>query len=448
MSTATLTKKPSKTQAAHERWQEIIASTSFEDEPQWLQERRATAREFFARTDFPTRRDEEWKYVDAAPFANIVLEDKFQQDPNAFVDGIKRFLFDEETCCRLVFVNGRYSDDLSCICDASPGMTVRPFSEILQNDPGLLEKHLGQYADIEANVFVALNTALFADGAYVKIDDEAVCERPLQILFVATAPHGPHVCMPRIIIEAGAGSESTIAESYVSPRPDFYSRNAVTEVVLGPNAKVDHYKQQMESENALHVATMQVQAARDAKFFSHSFAFGGRIARSDANAVMQGENCEVTLNGLYLGMGEQVIDNHTVMDHAMPHCRSFEVYSGILDGKSRGVFNGKIFVREDAQKTDAKQTNRALLLSNEAEIDTKPQLEIFADDVKCTHGATIGQLDEAALFYLRARGIAEADARDILIGAFASDILNNVKVEALQSRLQHELLTRLRRTLD
>jgi Fe-S cluster assembly protein SufD len=193
---------------------------------------------------------------------------------------------------------------------------------------------------------------------------------------------------------------------------------------------------------------MQVLTSRDAKFFSHAFAFGSRVARSDANAVMGGENSEVTLNGLYLGRGEQIIDNHTSMDHAVPHCRSYEIYSGILDGRSRGVFNGKIFVRIDAQKTDAKQTNRALLLSREAEIDTKPQLEIFADDVKCTHGATIGQLDENALFYLRARGIAESDARDILIAAFASDILNNVKVEPLRARLQKELLARLRRTID
>ena len=203
--------------------------------------------------------------------------------------------------------------------------------------------------------------------------------------------------MPRTLIIAGASSEATIAESYVSPHADVYLLNAVTEVVLGSNAKVDHYKQQMESVNAMHVATMQVMAARDSKFFSHAFAFGGRIARSDANAVMQGENCEVTLNGLYLGRGEQLIDNHTVMDHAMPHCRSFEIY---------------------------------------------------ADDVKCTHGATIGQLDEDALFYLRARGIAEEDARDILIGAFASEVLNNVKIEALRVRLQNELLTRLRRALD
>lgn len=448
MSTRTLNRSQNKTAAAHERWLEIIAATSRDGEPQWMQARRESAREVFANAGFPTTRDEEWKYTDPAPMANIVLADGFQTSAEHDIDGVEPFLFDAETCCRLVFVNGEYSEELSCICDVPPGMIAKPISEVLRTQPELLEEHFGQLADVEVNPFVALNTAHFQDGAFVKIEDEAICERPLQILFVATAQAGPRASMPRVLIVAGASSEATITESYVSPDSDVYLRNAVTEVVLGPNAKVDHYKQQMESPNALHVATMQVQTARDAKFFSHSFAFGGRVARSDANAVMQGENCEVTLNGLYLGRGEQLIDNHTVMDHAVPHCRSYEIYSGILDDKSRGVFNGKIFVREDAQKTDAKQTNRALLLSNEAEIDTKPQLEIFADDVKCTHGATIGQLDEAALFYLRARGIAEADARDILIGAFASDILNNVKVDALRSRLHHELLDRLRRTFD
>ena len=448
MSTRTANRLENRTEAAHARWQEIIASLPFEGEPSWLRERRENARAHFERAGFPTTRDEEWKYLDPTPLANIVMADGFQNQSGRDVQGVEPFLYDAETCCRLVFVNGEYSEELSCVCDIPEGMIAKPISEILRTQPELLEKHLGQYANVETNAFVALNTASFEDGVFVQIADEAICNRPLQLLFVTTAEAGPCAVTPRVLIVAGASSEATIVESYVSPHHDVYLTNAVTEIVLGPNAKVDHYKKQGESENALHVATMQVVTSRDAKFFSHAFAFGGRVARSDANAVMQGQNAEVTLNGLYLGRGEQIIDNHTSMDHAVPHCRSFEIYSGILDGKSRGVFNGKIFVRLDAQKTDAKQTNRALLLSREAEIDTKPQLEIFADDVKCTHGATVGQLDENALFYLRARGIAEQDARDILIAAFASDILNNVKVEPLRERLQKELLTRLRRAID
>ena len=456
MSTQIASRSTNRTAAAQARWSEIISQLSFASEPAWLQARRETARVAFERAGFPTTRDEEWKYLDPMPLANIVLADDFQSFGQAQngkqdgkeVSGVEPFLFDAETCCRLVFVNGEYSKELSCICDIPEGMIAKPISEILRTRPELLEKHLATQADVETNAFVALNTATFKDGVFVQIADEAVCTRPLQLLFITTAEAGPRAVAPRVLIVAGASSEATIVESYASPAHDVYLTNAVTEVVLGPNAKIDHYKKQGESENALHVATMQVQTSRDAKFFSHAFAFGSRVARSDANAVMGGENSEVTLNGLYLGRGEQIIDNHTSMDHAVPHCRSYEIYSGILDGKSRGVFNGKIFVRLDAQKTDAKQTNRALLLSREAEIDTKPQLEIFADDVKCTHGATIGQLDEKALFYLRARGIAEEDARDILIAAFASDILNNVKVEALRARLQKELLARLRRTID
>lgn len=446
MSTRTL----SKTEVAHERWQELIAETTTNGQPAWLQERRDRARSIFASTSFPTTRDEEWKYTDPTPMANIAVAEDFRTSSEIDVeriDEIKPFLFDAETCFRLVFVNGEYSEELSCLCDGPSGMIALPISEVLRTQPELLEEHLMRYADEEINPFVALNSALFQDGAFVKVEEEAICKRPLQILFVTTAEAGPRAVAPRVLITAGAGSEATIAESYVSPRDDVYLTNAVTEVVLGPNAKIDHYKQQTESPNAFHVATMQVASARDSEFFSHAFAFGGKVARSDANAVMQGENCEVTLNGLYLGRDRQLIDNHTVMDHAMPNCRSFEIYTGILDDSSRGVFNGKIFVRPDAQKTDAKQSNRALLLSGKAEIDTKPQLEIFADDVKCTHGATIGQLDEDALFYLRARGIPAEDARDILIGAFASDILNNVQIEALRVRLQSELLTRLRRPL-
>lgn len=447
MSTRTL----NKTKAAHERWQELIADIPENGQPAWLRERRENARSIFAKTNFPTTRSEEWKYTNPAPMANIALAEDFQTNSKIDVkrvDEIEPFLFDAEACFRLVFVNGEYSEDLSCLCDAPSGMTALPFSEILRTQPELLEEHFMQHADGEVNPFVALNSSLFQDGAFVKIEEGAVCERPLQILFVTTAEAGPRAVAPRVLILAGANSQSAIAENYVSPHEDVYLTNAVTEVVVGPNAKVDHYKKQLESPNAFHVATMQVVSARDSEFFSHAFAFGGKIARSDANAVMQGENCEVTLNGLYLGRDEQLIDNHTIMDHAVPNCRSFEIYTGILDDSSRGVFDGKIFVRPDAQKTDAKQSNRALLLSRKAEIDTKPQLEIFADDVKCTHGATIGQLDDDALFYLRARGIPEEDARDILISAFASDILNNVRIEPLRVRLQSELLTRLRRPLN
>ena len=220
-----------------------------------------------------------------------------------------------------------------------------------------------------------------------------------------------------------------------------YFTNAVTEVICAENAVIDHYKVQRESHDAFHIATMQVQLARSSNFTSHSIGLGGRLVRNDANAVLGGEGGECTLNGVYLANGRQLMDNHTAIDHAMPHCNSHEVYKGIIDGHARGVFNGKIFVRPDAQKTDAKQTNQTLLLSPDAQIHTKPQLEIFADDVRCTHGATIGQLSADALFYLRARGINKADARALLTYAFASDIVSRIKVEPIRAQLDHALLS-------
>ena len=266
MSTQIANRRTNRTEAAQARWTEIISQLSFAEEPVWLQTRRETARLAFERAGFPTTRDEEWKYLDPTPLANIVLADDFQgfgptqngKQDGKEVSGVEPFLFDAETCCHLVFVNGEYSAELSCISDIPEGMMAKPISEILRTRPELLEKHLATQADVETNAFVALNTATFQDGVFVQIADEAVCTRPLQLLFVTTSEAGPRAVAPRVLIVAGVSSEATIIESYVSPSHDVYLTNAVTEVVLGPNAKIDHYKNQGESENALHVATMQV----------------------------------------------------------------------------------------------------------------------------------------------------------------------------------------------
>jgi Fe-S cluster assembly protein SufD len=240
-------------------------------------------------------------------------------------------------------------------------------------------------------------------------------------------------------VVAEAQSRLTLIESYVGLDDCVTFTNAVTEIAVGDNAAVDHYKLNQESLSAFHIATTQIELARGANFASHSFTLGSSLTRNDFNAGLRGEGIECTLNGLYLGRHRQLIDNHTAIDHAMPHCASHELYKGILDDRARGVFNGKIFVRQDAQKTDAKQTNQTLLLSNEAQIDTKPQLEIFADDVRCTHGATIGQLSAEALFYLRSRGIGRAEARAMLTYAFARDVVNRVKLEPLRLELEQSL---------
>ncbi len=267
-------------------------------------------------------------------------------------------------------------------------------------------------------------------------------ERPLELTFASAAgQRNSSVSHPRLLVVAGEGSQATLVERYVGTGSAF--TNAVGEIWLGENAVIDHYKLQEEPEDSFHIASMFLHSARSGNFSSHSLTFGGGLVRNDVVATLAGEGIDCTLNGLYVGRGKQLIDNHTTIDHAMPHCGSHEVYKGILGEQSRAVFNGKIIVRPDAQKTDAKQTNKALLLSNEAVIDTKPELEIFANDVKCTHGAAIGQLDEAAMFYLRSRGLGASESRAMLVHAFAGDILNRVKIPSVREYLQEKLTARL-----
>jgi Fe-S cluster assembly protein SufD len=267
-----------------------------------------------------------------------------------------------------------------------------------------------------------------------------VIERPIHVAFLTTGSGEPVVSHPRVVVVAGENSQATIVESYVGIEEGVYFTNAVTEIVAGESSVIDHYKLQRESREAFHVATVQIHQARSSNFSSHYFGFGGALVRHEARVRLDAEGCECTLNGLYLAGGSQHLDNHTVIDHVKPHCTSHELYKGILDGKAHGVFNGKIYVHEDAQKTDAKQTNQTLLLSQDAVINTKPQLEIFADDVKCTHGATVGQLDAEGIFYLRSRGIGLQEARSLLTYAFANDIIRQVKIEPLRAQLE-ELLS-------
>ncbi len=348
---------------------------------------------------------------------------------------------------RIAIVNGRFSAELSRLHHLPRGVRAGSLAAAFTDHGDVVPRYYGQLADYHSRGFVALNTALAADGAYLYIPDGTVLEQPVEILFVAS-PAGPEeMIQARTLIVAGDRSQARIVETYVSLRGGAYFTNAVTEVAAGENSVIDHYKVQQEGLEAFHIATMQINAQRSANCSSHSFSLGGRLVRNDANAVLDGEGAEVTLNGMYLADGDRLIDNHTVIDHAKAHCPSHEIYKGILGGKARAIFNGKIIVRQDAQKTDAKQTNRALLLSDNASINTKPQLEIFADDVKCTHGAAIGQLDEDAIFYLRARGLTYFEARDMLIHAFAGEILDRVQIEALKVSLEAELYTQLARDL-
>ena len=407
--------------------------------PEWLRNLRQSAAVRFAEVGFPTRRNEEWRFTNVPPIAETPFTLATKAESEMTADALAYYSYDGMTGTQLVFVNGHFQADLSSR-EFPAGVTVSTLAAAMEASPELIEAHVGRYAKFTTQAFVALNTAALEDGAFVHLSRNAVVEEPIHLLFLSTPHGGPTVSHPRTLIIAEENAQATLVESYSGTPGAVYFTNAVTEIVAAENSVLDHYKVQRESFKAYHVATMQLQLARSTNFSSHSVGLGGLLVRNDANAYLGGEGIECTLNGVYLGNDRQLIDNHTEIDHAMPHCNSHEIYKGILDGQSRGVFNGKIFVREDAQKTDAKQTNQTLLLSPTAQIDTKPQLEIFADDVKCTHGATIGQLSDEALFYLRARGISKDNARALLTYAFASDIVSRVKVDAIRAQLDQVLL--------
>ncbi len=407
----------------------------------WLQRLRTEAFERFTELGFPTSADEEWRFTNLAQFVKVPFQlagrDTLPPDLKDLLAGV-----DRRRAHVLAFVNGAYASALSSVDGLPAGVTLASLAGVLERFPKQAEPHLARLADCEGHAFTALNTAFIRDGAFVYLPPNVALEKLIHLAYVSTVRDDPTVSHPRTLIVAGDKCQAAIVETYVGYEDEVYFTNAVTEVVAGPGAVLDHYKVQRESHKAFHIATMQVHMERGSRFSSHSIALGGALVRNDVNAMLAGENCECTLNGLYLAAGEQLIDNHTRIDHAKPHCASHELYKGILDGKARGVFNGKIYVHQDAQKTDAKQTNKTLMLSNDAIIDTKPQLEIFADDVKCTHGATIGQLDADQLFYLRARGIGLEDARNLLTYAFANDIVGRIQVASIRNELEKYLLAR------
>ena len=406
--------------------------------PAWLRNARARAIARFEKLGFPTTRDEDWRFTSVAPIAERAFDPAPDLAGRLTANDLSRFAFAGAAAAQIVFVDGRYAPALSTPGLLPKGLRLGSLRSALETDPGLLEPYLTRLAAFERHAFVALNTALFEDGAFLFVPAKLVVETPVHVLHVATAPGA--VSHPRALFFANEDSQVRIVESFVGLGAESYFSNAVTEVVVGQHAVVDHYRVQRESLQASHIGSLHVRMERSANFSSHSIALGGALTRNDVFAVLDGEGGECTLNGLYVADGRRLVDNHTTIDHAKPHCDSHEVYKGILAGRAQGVFNGKILVRPDAQKTDAKQTNRALLLSDQAQINTKPQLEIFADDVKCTHGAAVGQLDDDAIFYLRSRGLDLAQARTILIQAFAGDILGRIRLEPLREQLEAEML--------
>lgn len=397
-------------------------------EPAWLREVRREAKVLFTDRGFPTIRDEEWRFTNVAPIARrqfVLASNVAAPVPEVFPDS---------GCIRLVFVNGQ-------LVGQAPALPIVAGSLRQALDQGEGAERITIPA---AHPFAVLNTASFQDGAFIQIPRGFILDRPLHLVFVSAANGKPTASHPRNLLLIGPDAQATIIESYVGIGEGTYFTNAVTQVVAGENSVVDHYKFQDEPIASYHISLLDVQQARGSNFTTSSLSFGGALVRNDINAALS-EGSECTLNGLYLAGGRQHVDHHTTIDHAKPHAASHEFYKGILDGRSTAVFNGKIIVRKDAQKTDAKQTNKNLVLSDESTINTKPELQIHADDVRCTHGATVGQLDSEAIFYLRSRGIGGTEARRMLTLAFARDVIDRVKVAPLRERLERILLERLSR---
>ncbi|MFO7446058.1 MAG: Fe-S cluster assembly protein SufD [Ignavibacteriaceae bacterium] len=407
---------------------------------------RKDAIESFTQLDFPTVKDEEWKYTNITP----VLKHNFKPaDKKVSVtkEDVDNFNFHSMNCCLLVFVNGIFVQELSSFSSLPKGVIVQNLAKAIEDNHPAVEKHFGKYADYKSHIFTSLSTAFTKEGAFIYVPDGKIVEEPVHILFISSAKDEKILSQPRNLFIAGKNSQVSIIEHYVclsgkqgEPGKDVYFTNSVTEVVVDENGIMDHVKLQEESKKAFHISRMEVDQERSSNFASHMLSLGGEIARNDFNTRFNGEGGESTLNGLFLIDGNQLFDAHTMIDHAMPHCNSHEHYKGILDNVSRGVFNGKVMVRKDAQKTNAFQENNNIILSNEALVNTKPQLEIFADDVKCSHGATIGQLDEDAMFYLKSRGIGGEAGRAILIHAFASDVVKSIKIEPVKNYIE-EILT-------
>ena len=411
--------------------------------PVWVRKLRQEAFARFVEMNFPTMKDEEWKYTSVAPIVKLPfrLASKF---PSGFSKAdIEAHLFGKSDWQRLVFVNGIFSQDLSSVSGLPKGVLVKNLEAALKENTGLVEAHLGKYAELGANIFTALGTAFLEEGAFVYLPAGTVLERPIHLLFVSTAEKEVTVAHPRILVVAEAGSRGAVIENYLGKSNQPYFTNVVTEIVVGENASLEHYKLQREDGHGFHIAATEVYQKRASHYSGFTLDAGAQLGRNTHRVVLDGEEVECHLNGLYIASGKQHIDNHTAIDHRQPNGKSFEVYKGIVDGRARAVYNGKVFVRQAAQKTDSKQTNRNLLLSDLARVDTKPQLEIFADDVKCTHGATVGQLDETAIFYLTARGISRANAQRLLTFGFANDVINRIKLEPMRAELEAELLARI-----
>jgi len=406
-----------------------------ERDPVWLRQLREDAWARFNAKGFPTTQDEDWRFTNLAALAKIPFQRAVPGKAAVSPRDIEPFRV-SGAVCQLVFVNGHFAPQLSEMENLPKGLEICSLERAV--DCGMdgvapegcasegIEQHLGRYADVRRDAFTALNSALWEDGAYVRIRRGTNLSQPVHLLYVSAGAGAEIMTHPRTLVVAEPTSHAAVIEDYVSLGSETAFSNSVTELVAGQDAMVSHYLVERENLAAFNISTLRLEQARGANVSSHSILLGGGLVRNNVHPVLSGEGAECLINGLFVGAGTQHLDNYMLVEHAQPQCGSRQFYNGILDSSSRGVFHGRIVVHKDAQKTDAKQTNRNLLLSDNARIDTKPQLEIYADDVKCTHGATIGQIEEEQLFYLRSRGIDEVSARNTLLYAFAAECLDRM----------------------
>ena len=414
-------------------------------DPGWLRPVRKAAIARFVEIGFPTARDEEWRFTKLAPLTNrfFDLPEDGPDSPNLDGAAISARSIPGIEGPLLAFVDGRYAPELSTLPELAGGLRVASLAETLRRDADSLKELLAGKSEANADAFRSLGSAFLQDGAYVRVPAGTVAEAPIRLLFVSSGAADMKAIHLRNLIVAERGSEVTIVQHYLSLRDHDGFTNVGTDVVVGENASVTDYRIEEEGPKAIHVSNLEARLGRDGRFASHAALLGGALVRNNVHPVLDGEGCDCLLNGLYLADGQEQIDNHMRVEHAKPHGSSRQFFRGILDGHARGIFAGRIIVARDAQKTDAKQNNSNLLLSEHAEADSKPQLEIYADDVKCTHGATVGQINEEALFYLRSRGIDEAAARNLLIDAFATECIDRMELESVRDYLKAFLARRL-----
>lgn len=406
--------------------------------PEWLNARRRAAIGQFAALGFPTTKNEDWHFTSVAAIAEREFTFVAGQTGDVAAADLAPFEFGAGWHT-IVFVNGRHAPELSDRSGLDQGVRVLPLADA----PPELTRQIGTIVtDADQHAFTALNTAFMPDGVVIHVPKDAHVSRPIHALFVTDANGAKTVMHPRNLVVVERGARATVMESYVALGDSAYFTNAVTEVSVADGATLEHFKIQREGRRAFHVGTIEARQGRDSHYFSFSFATGGSLSRTNIYTTLAGAGCGSTLNGLYMLDNEQHCDHQTRIEHVAPNCFSREVYKGVLDGRSHGVFNGKVYVHPEAQKTDGKQTNNTLLLSPTAQVDTKPQLEIFADDVKCTHGATVGKLDEIALFYMKSRGMDAEAARRLLIYAFAADVLQTIEQADVRVALERSSLER------